>query len=908
MLKVQEDDEKKKREEEAKSIISSASIGDTINTINYANLNGISLNVQNEYEQNFINKVNEANNIINSINPRQNVPAPSASDEEMEKGHQNAQKLLDLMDKNSLPDEINTDITTQQENSNANSRFRINQSKTKEEIDEQIKQASNQNIKANTESGSTNNINRDTNNVVDNDVKIGLASQEETQNAQELSTSDIKAMAEANEKNKAIEKGGLEKFEAQIDTFFDNILGGVKQTVSGLANVLTTGAALGLRGLEGASKILGFESTGNALNEAYNNVIKTGSDLSEKANYERTVTSQIDDDFTSTMGNVTNVISNMASSQLIGMAIPHNIPGATIQGLSVGGSSAQEVLDENKENITQATLTGIAKGYTSYLTEKMFDANILTKGAKKTSIQTGVDKMISKRISSELGKEVANKSVGIIGENLEELAEDNAGYLIDKLINNKDLPGFQEWWDNTTETTKVTTISTLVMSLIGLGGESFHNKEVDMEADYWIDQAKQIVKQENLAIQFNPSETMNINDVKEFFITRFTEDGEIANIIPTRGKPIANPNQDLNVKPIIVKDNITNYYNVIDEDTGVILDSTFYSTTMEAESGFDEKVLNLSDLQVRNINQKINNANITITNQFTNVIEQARAELGQMKTINNTNINQENNIAKTENRINTLSKTINNISDKRIFNQNQTDTIFDTVSNNIQNIEYVKEDSGGGILYSFDTENNITGEQKIDSKVYTGKKIKSIFNTALQNADTIVTTESNTNNTPKATQDKNASTFYSNETNYAVQDIKKVTEPFSKQETYSKEEMADVWNDEISENNYDAYYNKDGNIERYIAIEEDGNNIVVNQYDNNDNVVKSEIIPNENGRYSAKDIQDTINRVASIYDENRPIKGQQDIEGNEVKNMKKNNKNKDTTLALPKDKGVANSR
>ena len=155
---------------------------------------------------------------------------------------------------------------------------------------------------------------------------------------------------------------------------------------------------------------------------------------------------------------------------------------------------------------------------------------------------------------------------------------------------------------------------------------------------------------------------------------------------------------------------------------------------------------------------------------------------------------------------------------------------------------------------------------------------------------TYLNTDNNTQTTniPQSSSETNTSNFYSNSTNYAVQDIKKVTEPFKKQESYNKDEMAEVWNNEVSNNNYDAYYNSDGNIERYIAIEEDGNNIVVNQYDNNDNVVKSEVIPSENGKYNVQDIQDTISRVASLYDENRPIKGQQDIEGNEVKSMKKN--------------------
>ena len=754
---LQDEEEKKKREEEARAIISG--IGGTINTINYANLKGRTLTTKNENEQNFINRVNEANSIINSINQRKNVPAPSATTEEIEEGHRNVQPLLDLMDKNSEP-EIDNTINTVQESSsnpNSNSRFRINGSKSKEEIDKQVKKANSQNVQANTSKN---------NSIVDKDVKIGLASKADMQNTQELSTSDIKGMEKSNELNEDIEKGGIDKFNAQLEVFLSSIYGGFKQTISGLANVVTTGLGLGLRGLAGASYIFGLEDTGKKLDETYDNVIKTGSDINETANYERTVNSQIDDEFTKTVGDVTNVISNMLSSQVIGYAIPSSVPGVVIQGISVGGNSAQEVLDENKDNIGKATLTGIAKGYTSYLTEKMFDANILTRGTGKTSIQKSVDNLISNRISSRLGKEVANKTVGIIGENAEELVEDNVDNLIDKLINNKDLPGFQEWWENTTETAKVTTISTLIMSMLGLGGESFHNKEVDMEADYWIGEAQKIIEQEDLAIHFNPSEVKTLDDVKDFFITRFTPDGEIANVVATKGKEIANPNTELNVKPVVVKDNITNYYNVIDEDTGIILDSTPYETTMEAQSGFTEKANKLSDIQLRDINQKIDKANYAVTNEFVRVINAAKEELSQMTT----------------------------------------------------------------------------ADYKINQ------------NTNVNNAQT--------------TSEENTANYNQKETNYAVQDINKVTEPFSKQENYSKDELADVWNNEVSNNNFDAYYDNNGDIGSYIAIEEEGRDIVVNQYDNQDNIVRSAVIPSDNGRYNSEDVRDTILKVASNTDLN----------------------------------------
>ena len=888
-----DEEERKKREEEARAIINSGGIGEAINTVNYANATNTRINVQNDEEQAFIDRVNEANSIINSINPRQNISAPQEpSEEDRLKSAQNAQNLVSLMDRNIEKTPIvNNDLSGKETNTK-------NTQAIKEELDKQIAATKTQNVTANNNKKNTSIVNKDTNvSLVSNPVE----------NTKEITPTYQKALTEANQKNDDIKEGGLEKFEAMIDTFFDNVVGGVKQTVSGLANLVTTGAALGIRGLEGTAKIFGLEEAGNALNSAYNKVVDTGSNINETANYERTVNSLIEDDTTKTLGDVTNVISNMGASSLIGLAIPAGISGTAVQGLSVAGNSAQEVLDENEDNIGQATLTGLAKGYTSYFTERMFDANILTKGMKKTSIQNSVDKLISSKLNSKLGKEIANRTVGILGENAEELVEDNVDNLIDKLINNKDMPGFKEWWNNTTETAKVTTISTLIMSLLGMGGESFHDKEVDIEADYWIDQAQQLIEQENMAIHFNPSEVKTIDDTKDFYITRFTPEGEIANIVPTRGKTIANPNENLNVKPAIVRDNYTNLYTVIDEDTGIVLDSTPYTTTIEAESGFDEKVNKLSDLQVRDINQKVNNANYMVTNKFTRIIDQAREELSQMTPsdygIRNTDINQNSNIEETQNKVDTLTRTINNISDKTIYSQKQTDTLLETVSNNIDNVEYVKEDNGGGILYSFDNDRNITDQQEIKGKVYSGKKIKNILNTAIQKADmTYLNTDNNTQttNATQSSSEPNTSNFYSNETNYAVQDIKKVTEPFKKQESYSKDEMAEAWNEEISDNNYDAYYDKNGNIERYIAIEEDGNNIVVNQYDNNDNVVKSEVIPSENGRYRASDIQDTINRVASLYDENRPIKGQRDIEGNEVKSMKKKIDNKKDTKITKK--------
>ena len=255
----------------------------------------------------------------------------------------------------------------------------------------------------------------------------------------------------------------------------------------------------------------------------------------------------------------------------------------------------------------------------------------------------------------------------------------------------------------------------------------------------------------------------------------------------------------------------------------------------------------------------------------------------------NTNI-QENNEQISNPKVRDLRTAISQIQDNSYYNGQKANEIIKTIADNFDNVTYTPKQKSSTLNIRNDKGNTMYSKEIRNNIGYSGKSIKSI----LSNVYNYVMNDTSNGNDSQTSSEQNASNFYSNKTNYAVQDIKNVIEPFTKQESYSRDELAETWNDEVSGNNYDAYYDSNGNIERYIAIEEEGSNIVVNQYDNNDNIVKSEVIPSENGRYNASDIQDTLNRVASLYDENRPIKGQQDIEGNEVKSMK-NNSNQNIT-------------
>ena len=407
------------------------------------------------------------------------------------------------------------------------------------------------------------------------------------------------------------------------------------------------------------------------------------------------------------------------------------------------------------------------------------------------------------------------------------------------------------------------------------------------------------------SIDFEMQKIKNHNGT--YRITNTDNSGNIIGIQEANGELIDFNNDKINIVPAVVYND--GYYNVIDAKTGTKLDTTPYKNKQNAIDGFNDKISNIDNGTINNINNQVTKMQISLANKIQEIEKNALENPEEFNTntyiklANNERIfsqqelvdylteQERKNQPKTPSQ--NLRDVIGQIQDKSIYSNKRTNEIMNSIANKFDNVSYTNSkltvtDSQGNIKYSKDIKTN--------QPSYTGKTIKNILSNVYNN----VMSENNNVNVPQTSSEQNASTFYTNESNYAVQDIKKVTQPFDAQETYSKDEMADVWNNSIAQNNYDAYYGKDGNIERYIAIEEEGDNLVINQYDSNDNIVKSKVIPSENGRYSSKAIKDTIERVSSLYDENRPIRGQMDIEGNEVLSMKKKLDNKKDTKITKK--------
>lgn len=219
---------KKEREERAKSLISQRSISDSINTVNYAKMKNINLNPQSDEEKNFISKVDRANLLISSINPREDVPEPTLTDEEKAQSEENIKPFLDLIDKNGNEDKIenvsNSD-SIQEYNQNNNQRKIIVQPSGERIIkqsearhQEELKKSKvmplinqkindNSNIKADQNiSSNINAIKNETNNVAKNGA-IALANKSEVNNLQ--TDTDYRLQQQKNEKSNSnvFEKG-----------------------------------------------------------------------------------------------------------------------------------------------------------------------------------------------------------------------------------------------------------------------------------------------------------------------------------------------------------------------------------------------------------------------------------------------------------------------------------------------------------------------------------------------------------------------------------------------------------------------------------------------------------------------------------------------------------------------------
>lgn len=317
---------------------------------------------------------------------------------------------------------------------------------------------------------------------------------------------DTNAIKEAMEINKDNSKGNL---NSSISHVLSGVLEGAKSNFAGVGQSALFPIANALRMAEEVTgKKQQAQEKDNEEDLWSNKVLDMADYLKEESQHHSKVGSMLENNITRDLGNVSNTIGNMAMSAISNIAIPSS--GILETGISAGGNSAGETLNEDRSNLIQAIATGTAKGAVEGFTEKITGGNILGKG----SLDDLAENIIGNKIKSKAGKKLASKMYEFGGEILEEQISNNAGYIIDKIINNKDLPDFQQWLNESNETTKSTFLTTLALNMLGMGGSTYNDsqsKSKDTQAQKYLNEAQKIIDNENIAENIKNNVTNQYN-------------------------------------------------------------------------------------------------------------------------------------------------------------------------------------------------------------------------------------------------------------------------------------------------------------------------------------------------------------------------------------------------------------
>ena len=477
----------------------------------------------------------------------------------------------------------------------------------------------------------------------------------------------------------------------------------VLQDIPGIAENLLLGASSGLK------QIMNYQTGVNSQYKGYQNIttklsiakylqekylMKSDDDFNEAKEYnpiKEFISNSIQKDTKKIVEN-TSKMSNKATKKIseltpsigqmgVGTLISSANPALGLEYfmMSAGGSYLDDAKARgmnDREAVLYASIMGAAEG----ATEQIGLSNIKKAGQTIKGLFSGTAKQGLKQLGKEeikSGVKAVLKDYGIsIADNFIQEAlivpiqeftaqvvsgEDKADWsnIIERMI--------QDGIDGALVSVIVGGAELGVDSCISIVDKSQNNRKITQE------EIKQAIYDANATNNINVLEKIknNINgvikhqteaikhaDIKLFYTTTYNQDGSLASIQATQGKEIQNLNKKVNITPVVVRNTETNSYNVIDKDTGLLLDSTPYATLIAAEQGFYHKIINLDEASINNINDKISKSNIAINNELMNIVNEARAQLNSNE-ISTKNSQKSNLNSETSNLLNKNKKTLN---------------------------------------------------------------------------------------------------------------------------------------------------------------------------------------------------------------------------------------------------------
>lgn len=300
---------------------------------------------------------------------------------------------------------------------------------------------------------------------------------------QKVTRSDVKAQQKATEINQDLKNGNK---ASAIGAILNGIPEGIKSGVAKSINALNI---LGARTFDEQDKKINWmqdeilkdkpNAAANRLkdmpsfaNKAKNKLLDKAEDLDDRTTIHSKTVSQIENNKVKTAAGVSNSIGEMVPAMISNIIAPGS--GIYASAVQNAGGSAMETLNSERSNINKAVGTGVLKGAASALTEKITGGNLIAKGG----LDNAVGRAIKGNVKSKIGQNLLYKGYQILGEMGEEQLENEAGYVIDKVINNKDMPDLKQRWEEATETAKMTGLTTIALNLVGLGGGSIDDVEL----------------------------------------------------------------------------------------------------------------------------------------------------------------------------------------------------------------------------------------------------------------------------------------------------------------------------------------------------------------------------------------------------------------------------------------------
>lgn len=767
---LNDEEERKKRLEEARNIIG--------NNSNISNSNN------NVYGQ----KLKEANNIIGSINPSK---TEIKSDDNI--SDTDGTKILyqDTIINNNEPSDI---LKKASELNKEEERNVIkNNGKKSLGVTNTVTAINKDNNKATTDFRISNTNLVDTNELSEN---AKIASTEETENIKVLNNSDMYVLT-----------GGEVDRRSNAEEVIDTITGVAGNIVEGIADFVPSSIdfinslekSSIRKGVRKAYKILGYsEAEIERLTQESMDKFDQYSILSNLNNlmnneYKESLrTERIQRNILKASGNpLAEMVAESApsiGSNLVSMTLFSFNPilGTTSFIVSAGGSYLDDARARGMNDdqaIAYATVMGGFEG----TTEVFITGNMIDKIGRAV-VGKGISEEVLKSWGVSAAENFAQEAI------MEPLQEATA-----TVVGGSDKANWDDIGNRMLEAGISGVVSSVILGGASAGIASAENvlKKKSPTIDDYAQALVDTINSGKVDVQGiiqGAQEAIIINGgTQQFYTTTLNQEGNVESVQAVRGKLIENPNSEVNISPAIVR-NSDNSYNVIDSATGILLDSTPYQSIVEAQTRLTDKMNNLDNATINNINNQVAKASIAVyekvqemtvnrtmsndmqvsqgnvTNVPQNAMDNVNVDLNDINqntasNVNTSSIIEDNNqtvnayqasenqfrgdysnnkinytpntgnIATNQNNgLDEVQKLMSQISYNSVYNKNTSKAILNNVSRNIPSME-VQETNNRVYLNSLDENGNIVYQQQIPNRPLRGIEIREVVNNAINNAD-----------------------------------------------------------------------------------------------------------------------------------------------------------------------------